>query len=272
MRIDIVIPVYNEEASLQLLWSEISQAYVNYGLHGSVIFVDDGSDDGSWSVICALCDMHREVVGVRLNSRTGKSGALLAGFSLCQAEYVVMMDADLQDDPRELHKFVELFATDVDLICGWKKARKDPWSRRFLSRGFNQMINLMTGLTLHDHNCGFKGIRRSKLIHLDFSRGMHRFFTVMISAADGHVVELVVNHRPRKFGRSKYGWGRIVRGFCDFARVMWATRLGKSGINRSQLATNRAGLQRPNFIQEVVGDPMNVVHNEGDINLNRNRV
>ncbi len=250
MKIDIVIPVFNEQMSLPLLWEEIKTIATAHDLDVRVIFVDDHSTDSSWEVIESICRQQQTVIGIRLGEHSGKTAALKAGFSQCCSEFVFTMDADLQDDPNEIPKFIERLRSGADLVCGWKKDRQDNRFRRWLSHGFNRSINLATGMKLHDHNCGFKALKGSRLYDLVLDRGMHRFFTVMVFANQGEVAEVVVNHRARQFGRSKYGWGRIPRGFRDLFKVLVATRCGRRRMRPSPRSEQQIE------ISEILGPAM----------------
>ncbi len=229
MKLDIVIPVFNEQDSLRRLVSEIQSAS-SEGLEPTIVFVDDGSTDDSWQVIADLSTHQKNVSGIRLARNYGKSVALQAGFERCQAEFVFTMDADLQDDPKELARFIEKLDAGADFVCGWKKVRRDGVKRWFLSKGFNCLVNLLTGMRIHDHNCGYKVFRRSCLENVRMGAGMHRFLTVMVAASGKRVEEIVVNHRPRAFGKSKYGATRIFHGLVDLVKVVAGTRFGKRPI------------------------------------------
>jgi len=237
--ISFVIPVLNEAESLHRLISEI-QAVANEQLFDyEIIFVDDGSTDNSWDVIVDAHEQDPRVVGVRFRRNFGKAAALNAGFQLAEGEIVFTLDADLQDDPNEIPRFLEVLKTqDLDVVSGWKKKRHDPWHKVGPSRAFNLMVSKLTGVRLHDHNCGFKCYRSEVLEEIQLYGELHRFVPVLAASRGWRVGEVVVNHREREFGKSKYGVKRIIKGFLDLLTVHLVTGYG----NRPQHLLGSLGM------------------------------
>jgi glycosyltransferase involved in cell wall biosynthesis len=229
--ISIVIPVYNERDSLALLYGEIVQVGHSATLAIDVIFVDDGSRDGSWEVIADLARKHPSVRGIRLRRNFGKSAALSAGFAAARGDIVVTLDADLQDDPAEVPRFLAALAEGKDVVSGWKKVRFDPWHKVLPSRVFNAMVSWLTGVRLHDHNCGMKCYRAQVLREIRLYGELHRFIPVLADARGFTVGEVVINHRPRRFGCSKYGMRRFVKGFLDLLTVKFLTGFGQRPLH-----------------------------------------
>jgi glycosyltransferase involved in cell wall biosynthesis len=218
-----VIPVYNELESLAALHEELVAVAREHHYDLEIIFVDDGSSDGSWAQIERLAAADQRVRGIRFRRNFGKAAALSAGFAAARGEVVVTLDADLQDDPREIPRFLTEIDKGLDCISGWKQVRHDPWHKVGPSRVFNWLVGWLTGVRLHDHNCGFKCYRREIFDEVRLYGELHRFVPVLAAARGWKVGEIVVNHRPRKFGRSKYGVTRIVKGFLDLLTVYFLT-------------------------------------------------
>jgi dolichol-phosphate mannosyltransferase len=218
-----VIPVFCEADSLPKLHAELAEVARDQGHELEVIFVDDGSTDDSWRVIERLAGEDSRVRGIRFRRNFGKAAALSAGFVEARGEFVFTLDADLQDDPREIPRFLEAMASELDVVSGWKKVRHDPWHKVFPSRIFNWLVGWLTGVRLHDHNCGFKCYRREVLSEVRIYGELHRFIPVLAAARGFRVGEVVVAHRPREFGVSKYGVSRIVKGFLDLLTVYFLT-------------------------------------------------
>jgi len=225
--LSIVVPVFNEGESLRQLYAELIEVAGAQRYALEIIFVDDGSTDGSWDTIEALARRDARVCGVRFRRNFGKAAALSAGFDAAGGQVVFTLDADLQDDPHEIPRFLEKLATGVDVVSGWKKLRHDPWHKVGPSRVFNWLVGAITGVRLHDHNCGFKCYRRAVVKELELYGEMHRFVPVLAAARGWKVDEVIVNHRRRTHGRSKYGVGRIVKGFLDLLTVHFLTDFGR---------------------------------------------
>jgi glycosyltransferase involved in cell wall biosynthesis len=225
--ISIVIPVFNEKESLEILHEEVRASLSKIGMDFEIIFVDDGSSDGSWNVIAALAQDHAAVRGIRFRRNFGKAAALSAGFAHATGDPVLTMDADLQDDPAEIPRFLDALAYDDDVVSGWKRTRHDPWHKVMPSRIFNFMVSWLTGVKLHDHNCGMKCYRAEVFREVRLYGELHRFIPVLAAARGFRVGEIEINHRPRKYGRSKYGVRRFLKGFLDLMTVKFLTGFGQ---------------------------------------------
>jgi glycosyltransferase involved in cell wall biosynthesis len=221
--LSIVIPVKDEHESLADLHRELGEVAQANGYDLDILFVDDGSTDGSWKVIQSLAAEDPHVRGIRFRRNFGKAAALSAGFEAAQGELVMTLDADLQDDPREIPRFLSAIASQLDVVSGWKEVRNDPWNKVFASRVFNGLVSWLTGVRLHDHNCGMKCYRREVLKEVRLYGELHRFVPVLAAARGFSVGEVVIRHRARKFGRSKYGARRVVKGFLDLLTVKFLT-------------------------------------------------
>ncbi len=219
MKISIVIPVFNEQDSLRDLHGEICGVAQKFGYEFEAIFVDDGSTDRSWEIISQLAEGDTRVRGIRFRRNFGKSAALVAGVREATHQWIVMMDADLQDDFSELPKLLERANTGFDLVNGWKAARQDPLSKRMASKVFNWLVNCVSGTRLHDHNCGFKLLRREIFEEIQLVGDWHRFIPVLADSRGWRVAEVAVNHRRRKFGKSKYGLSRFFKGSLDLITI-----------------------------------------------------
>jgi glycosyltransferase involved in cell wall biosynthesis len=225
--LSILIPVFNEAESLRELHSEIDAVCSSKRIDVEIIFVDDGSTDASWDIVRELAGRDGHVRGIRLRRNFGKAAALSAGMQAARGELLCMMDADLQDDPAEIPAFLDKIAAGFDVVNGWKRERNDPWHKVFPSRVFNRMVSWLTGLALHDHNCGLKCFRREVAAEIRLYGELHRFIPVLAFARGFKVAELDVNHRPRRFGVSKYGFRRFMRGFLDLLTVKFLTGFGQ---------------------------------------------
>ncbi len=225
--LSLVIPMYNEEESLDQLYEEISAVAEREGYDIEIIFVDDGSSDRSWEVVQRLAERHSEVRGIRFRRNFGKAAGLAAGFRTARGDLVMTLDADLQDDPTEIPKFLQAIAEGKDVVSGWKKVRHDPWHKVGPSRIFNKMVSWLTGVKLHDHNCGMKCYRAEALREVKLYGELHRFIPVLAAARGFKVGEVVIQHRARQFGQSKYGVRRFIRGFLDLLTVKFLTGFGR---------------------------------------------
>lgn len=222
--ISVVIPLYNEAESLPELHTALAVFLLPYADRCEVIYVDDGSTDGSFEVLKGLREGDKRLKAIRFRSNQGKSVALAVGFREAQGEMIVTLDADLQDDPKEIPRFLRKLEEGYDLVSGWKATRYDPWSRRLLSAIFNRVTSWLTGVHLHDFNCGFKAYRRGVIQEMRLYGELHRFIPVLASWRGFRVGEIEVEHHPRKYGWSKYGAERIPRGFFDLLTVLMLTR------------------------------------------------
>ncbi len=222
--VSLVIPLYNEDESLVELYDEIVAIMAKAGKSFEAIFVDDGSTDGSFAVLEKLHKKDPRVKAIRFRRNFGKSAALSVGFKEARGEYVVTMDADLQDDPAEIPGLIEEMGDSYDLISGWKKKRHDPISKTVPSRLANFVTATMTGISLHDMNCGLKAYRKEIVKEISVYGELHRYIPVLAHWAGYRVGEKVVHHRPRKYGRTKFGISRFFRGFLDLLTVLFTTR------------------------------------------------
>jgi dolichol-phosphate mannosyltransferase len=231
--ISIVIPVYNERDSLLPLHAEIATVQAQLRQDMEIIFVDDGSTDESWHVISDLASRHANVRGIRFRRNFGKAAALSAGFRAVNGQTVVTLDADLQDDPAEIPRFLAALesggpnGTKLDVVSGWKRVRRDPWHKVFPSWVFNWMVSKLTAVELHDHNCGMKAYRVEVVREVRLYGEFHRFIPVLAGARGFKVGEIEINHRPRQFGSSKYGFFRFIKGFLDLLTVRFLTGFGQ---------------------------------------------
>jgi glycosyltransferase involved in cell wall biosynthesis len=222
--ITVVVPVHDEEQSVETLDNELRAALDPLGRPWEVVYVDDGSTDGSFSALTRLHAEADNVEVVRLRRNFGKAAALAAGFRHAAGDVVVTIDADLQDDPAEIPRLLAKLDEGFDLVSGWKTQRRDPLSRRIPSRIFNGVVGRVSGLRLHDLNCGLKAYRAEVVRNLRIYGELHRFLPVLAHDRGYRVAELPVNHRPREHGKSRYGVERYFRGFLDFLTVWFMGR------------------------------------------------
>lgn len=231
--ISVVIPVYNEKESLLPLHAEIVAVAHQHRLELEVLFVDDGSQDGSWEVIADLARRYDSVRGIRFRRNFGKAAALSAGFQAARGAIILTLDADLQDDPAEIPRFLAALERGgpnggaLDVVSGWKRVRHDPWHKVIPSRVFNRMVGWMTEVHLHDHNCGMKAYRAEVFREIRLYGELHRFIPVLAAARGFKVGEIEINHRARRYGHSKYGVRRFVKGFLDLLTVKFLTGFGQ---------------------------------------------
>ncbi len=230
--LSVVVPVFNEAPSLRTLHAELSEVAAAQHYDLEIIFIDDGSTDESWEHIVQLAAADPRVRGIRFRRNFGKAAALSAGFAAARGQYVMTLDADLQDDPREIPNFLRCIeSTDqggpLDVVSGWKRRRHDPWHKVWPSRVFNWLVSRVTGVRLHDHNCGMKCYRQEVLREIRLYGELHRFVPVLAAARGFRVGEIAIQHRPRRYGRSKYGFERFTRGLLDLMTVQFLTGYGQ---------------------------------------------
>jgi len=229
--LSVIVPVFNESDSLAQLHQEICQVCDEHSIDFEVIFVDDGSTDGSWKVIDELSTSDTRVSGIRFRRNFGKAAALTAGMQSSTGNVIMMMDADLQDDPAEIPQFLAKIDGGHDVVNGWKQKRLDPWHKVYPSRVFNWMVGRLTGLKLHDHNCGLKLFRSEVAAEIRLYGELHRFIPVLAHARGFRVTEIPVHHRVRQHGVSKYGMRRFLRGFLDLLTVTFLTGFGQRPLH-----------------------------------------
>ncbi len=227
--LSIVIPVYNEEESLELLYNSIINNLQNTNLNFEIIFIDDGSSDNSWDVIKTISEKKTNLSSIKFKKNYGKSDALDAGFKASNGTYVLTMDADLQDDPNEIYPLFKMINQDnYDLVSGWKKKRNDPLSKTIPSKFFNLITRIFSGIKLNDFNCGIKIYKKELVNSVNLYGEMHRYIP-LIAKWNGYdkIGEKVVNHNKRKFGQTKFGMERYIRGFLDLISVSFVYRFRK---------------------------------------------
>ncbi len=233
MQISVIVPVYNEEESIPELTEWINRIMVENNFSYEILMIDDGSKDKSWSVIRDLSEKFVGVKGLRFNRNHGKSAALQTGFNHAKGDVVITMDADMQDSPDEIPALYRMVIEEgYELVSGWKKKRHDPLSKTIPSKLFNRVTRMVSGLKLHDFNCGLKAYRNTVVKNIHVYGEMHRYIP-LIAKWNGftEIGEKVVEHRARKFGTTKYGWERFVTGFLDLLSVTFVSRFKKSPMH-----------------------------------------
>ncbi len=221
--ISVVIPVFNEEESLERLYRELSQVLEPIS-NWEIIFVDDGSDDDSFNVMKTIVENDNRVTIVSFYRNYGKSAALSEGFKLAKGKYVITIDADLQDDPKEIPNLISKLEDGYDLVSGWKINRQDPWTKTFPSIIFNFITRILTGVKIHDFNCGLKIYRKVVVKTLEIYGGQHRYIPALASQKKFKVTEITVKHYTRDFGTSKYRWNRLLHCFFDLITILFFNR------------------------------------------------
>jgi hypothetical protein len=222
-RLSVVVPAMNEEGNILALHQAIGNILDAAGIAFELILVDDGSIDGTWQVIETLAARDGRVIGLRHRRNFGKARGLATGFAAASGEIVLTMDADLQDDPAEIPRFLTKLDEGFDLVSGWKQRRQDPLGKTLPSRIFNATVRAVSGVPLHDFNCGFKIYRADVVRTIRLYGELHRFTPVLAHAEGFRVGELPVRHHPRRWGSSKYGWSRLIKGFLDLLTVTFLT-------------------------------------------------
>jgi glycosyltransferase involved in cell wall biosynthesis len=229
MDISLIIPAKDEEESIPELVKWISRVMQSHGLSYEVIFIDDGSIDGTWDQIKKATGENASIKGLKFSRNFGKAAALQTGFKAAQGEVVITMDADLQDSPDEVPELYRLVKEQrMDIVSGWKKKRHDPISKTLPSKFFNAVTRRISGIKLHDFNCGLKAYDGRVVKNISIYGDMHRYIPVIAKwAGFTKITEKVVEHRERKFGKSKYGWRRMVSGFLDLLTLMFVGKFSK---------------------------------------------
>ena len=217
--ISVIIPIFNEESSIEPLYREIVNSLSNISNRYEIIFIDDGSTDSTLTNINNLITIDNNIVLVQLNRNYGKSDALQEGFNIAKYDYIITMDGDLQDDPNEIENLINILDEGWDCVSGWKKNRKDPLSKTIPSYFFNTFISFFSGLKLHDFNCGIKVYKSNVTKNLNIYGGLHRYIPLLLHNNGYKVTECIVNHRAREHGKTKYGKSRFLHGIFDFLTI-----------------------------------------------------
>ena len=223
MNISVVIPVLNEKESLPELVRELEHSLSTYSAW-EVLFIDDGSSDGSTEWMADLCTKNSNFKLLQFYRNYGKAAALSEGFKVATGEYIITMDADLQDDPAEIPNLISKLSDGWDLVSGWKKMRHDPLNKTLPSKVFNFVTRLMTGVKIHDFNCGLKGYKQAVVKSIEVYGGRHRYIPALAGQQKFKITEIVVNHRARQFGETKYGGSRMFHGFFDLITILFLNR------------------------------------------------
>lgn len=233
MQISVIIPLLNEEESLPELTAWIERIMQEFNYSYEVIFIDDGSRDNSWNVITSLQEKNPNIKGIKFRRNYGKSAALNEGFALAEGDVVITMDADMQDSPDEIPGLYKMIADEkYDLVSGWKKRRHDPISKTIPSKFFNWTTAQITGIKLHDFNCGLKAYKKDLVKSIEVYGEMHRYIPQIAKTAGFYKIgEKIVEHRARKYGTSKFGWERFMKGFLDLTSIMFVSKFGKKPMH-----------------------------------------
>jgi glycosyltransferase involved in cell wall biosynthesis len=233
MDLSVVIPVFNEDKSIRELSEWIEKVCKLSGLSFEILFIDDGSSDYSWDIIKEIASKKNSVKGIRFRRNYGKAAALHTGFSEADGDVVITMDSDLQDSPDEIPELVRMIKEDgYDLVSGWKKKRYDSFVKRFTSKIYNSTARISSGIKLHDFNCGLKAYRNDVVKSIEVYGEMHRYIPMLAREAGfRNIGEKVVEHRPRKYGVTKYGLDRFMKGYLDLLTIGFITRFGKSPMH-----------------------------------------
>jgi glycosyltransferase involved in cell wall biosynthesis len=236
--LSVVVPLYNEEESLPELFDWIKRVATANGYSYEVIFVNDGSTDRSWEVISSLCHKNPEAKGIKFRRNYGKSPALHSGFEIAKGKVVITMDADLQDSPDEIPELYKMIATDgFDMVSGWKQKRYDPLSKTIPTKLFNATARRVSGIVLHDFNCGLKAYRNEVVKNIEVYGDMHRYMPYLAkNAGFVNIGEKVVQHQARKYGITKFGLDRFINGYLDLITLWFFSKFGKKPMHFFGLA------------------------------------
>jgi glycosyltransferase involved in cell wall biosynthesis len=222
--LSIVVPLFNEEESVEKLVTKILEAASRFGFTYEIILIDDGSTDDTWKIIEQLKETVSQLRGIKFRRNYGQTSAMVAGFEHSSGEIIVTMDGDLQNDPSDIPMLLDKMTEGYDIVSGWRKNRKDHWSRVFPYRVANWIISISTGVRLHDYGCSLKAYRSKCVKSIKAYGEMHRFFPVLVSMTGARITEIVVNHHPRKYGKSKYGFSRILKVLSDIFSIILIVR------------------------------------------------
>jgi len=233
MDLSVVIPVYNEEESIQELAESIERVCSSRRISFEIILIDDGSSDSSWERIITEARKNQSLKGIRFRRNYGKAAALFAGFKEAGGDVVITMDSDLQDNPDEIPDLIKMIREGgYDLVSGWKKKRYDPFTKRITSKFYNRTARLSSGIKLHDFNCGLKAYRLEVVKSIEIYGEMHRYIPMLAKEAGFiNIGEKVVEHKSRKYGVTKYGFDRFIKGYLDLLTIGFITRFGKSPMH-----------------------------------------
>ena len=230
MYLSVVIPVFNEKESLPDLIKQLDKILKKYSQY-EVIFVDDGSSDGSNNFLNELSNKNKNYKMIEFYRNFGKAAALSEGFKVAKGDYIITMDADLQDDPAEIPNLIEKLNEGWDLVSGWKKVRNDPLNKTLPSKIFNFVTRILTGVKIHDFNCGLKGYKNAVIKSVDIYGGRHRYIPALAGQKKFKITEIIVNHRSRKYGITKYGGSRIFHGFFDLITILFLDRYDQQPLH-----------------------------------------
>lgn len=223
-KLSIVVPLYNEEESLIPLANEIKKVIGSLNILSEIIFVDDGSTDNSLNILKEICSKDKRFKFCSFRKNYGKSAALQVGFKHASGDIIVTMDADLQDDPSEIPNLINKLNEEYDLVSGWKKHRKDPFIKRTSSKFFNFVTRIITGIKIHDFNCGLKAYKKEVVNNIKVYGELHRYMPVLADWQGFKISEIIVKHHPRRYGKTKFGISRFFKGFIDLITVIFTTR------------------------------------------------
>ena len=229
INISVVIPVFNEKESLSELYQQLKKELSFYNNY-EIIFIDDGSYDGSYELLRSFSKQNNKIKIIQFYRNYGKSAALSEGFKYCMGEYVVTIDSDLQDDPAEIKNLVLKLEEGFDLVSGWKKNRKDPIEKKIPSKFFNFITRAFTGVMIHDFNCGLKIYKKNVIKSIEVYGGRHRYLPALAGQKKFKVTEIIVNHRPRLHGETKYGGARFFHGFFDLISILFLSKYTQSPL------------------------------------------
>jgi glycosyltransferase involved in cell wall biosynthesis len=219
--ISVVVPVYNEEESLPILISQIAQILESLKKSYEMIFVDDGSTDGSRKILKEMVSQYPQIHILGFRKNCGETAALAAGLKEAKGDIVITIDGDLQDDPKDIPRLLG-YLIDYDMVTGWREKREDPWLKRITSKIANKIRNWLSGETIQDSGCTYRAYKRECLQNLKLYKGMHRFMPTLVKMEGFRVIEIPITHHPRKFGVSKYTtWNRMWRAFVDLLAIKW---------------------------------------------------
>ena len=229
MDISVIIPLYNEDESLKELNDWIVRVMLSNNFSYEIIYIDDGSSDNSWKEIEKLSAENKNVKGIKFRRNYGKSAALNRGFDAAIGDVVITMDADLQDSPDEIPGLYKMIKEDdFDLVSGWKKKRRDPLTKRIPSKFFNRSTRIMSGIKLHDFNCGLKAYKKNVIKSIEIHGEMHRYIPVIAKwAGFSNIGEKIVDHQKRKYGVTKFGFERFIKGYLDLISIIFISKFGK---------------------------------------------